>query len=373
MKKRIITLLVPAIALLVSCTKKDPTNTNDPNFDALKADTIVAGGLFGTLIRPDGTIKALGYLGTGADGQTGIACISAGTSHLLLVKTDGTVWGTGGNTSGELGDSTLTGTGTLVQVHDLTNVIRAAAGGNHSLALRSDGTVWAWGANTNGQLGNGTTTDTLEPVQVPGLTGITAISAGLNYSLALKSDGTVWAWGSNSTGQCGVAASISETVPVQVTTVANIQQISAGGTHALALTTSGVVYSWGGNTNGQLGNGTTSTSATLPALVPLLASSVTTAISAGGTHSLTLRSDGKIICWGNNTSGQVTESGIPQRPTPIILSLENIAKIAAGYDFSYCIGTDGTVWGWGNNATSQMGTASGLSGTVYAPTKLPNQ
>ncbi|ADI84086.1 choice-of-anchor D domain-containing protein [Geobacter sulfurreducens] len=35
----------------------------------------------------------------------------------------------------------------------------ATAGGSHSAALKSNGTLWTWGQNTSGQLGNGTTTE----------------------------------------------------------------------------------------------------------------------------------------------------------------------------------------------------------------------
>jgi hypothetical protein len=35
--------------------------------------------------------------------------------------------------------------------------VAVAAGCYHSLAVRSDGTVWAWGYNSSGQLGDGTT------------------------------------------------------------------------------------------------------------------------------------------------------------------------------------------------------------------------
>ena len=53
-----------------------------------------------------------------------------------------------------------------------------AAGAGHSLALKSDGTVWAWGLNSSGQLGDGTTTTRTTPVQVDGLSNVIEVAAG---------------------------------------------------------------------------------------------------------------------------------------------------------------------------------------------------
>jgi len=43
---------------------------------------------------------------------------------------------------------------------------QVSAGGSHTLAIKSDGTLWAWGWNEYGQLGLGNTTDQHSPVQV---------------------------------------------------------------------------------------------------------------------------------------------------------------------------------------------------------------
>ena len=142
--------------------------------------------------------------------------IAAGGDHSLMLRYDGTVWASGNNGYGQLGDGTTTTRSTPVQVSGLTNITAIAAGWYHSLALRSDGTVWAWGWNGAGQLGDGTTTDRSTPVQVSSLTNITAIAAGAAHSLAIKSDGTVWAWGNNGAGQLGDGTTTYRTTPVQV-------------------------------------------------------------------------------------------------------------------------------------------------------------
>jgi beta-lactam-binding protein with PASTA domain len=56
----------------------------------------------------------------------------------------------------------------------------------HSLALTSQGTVWGWGDNSSGELGNGTTsTSPSGAVQVAGLAGVTQVAAGSLFSLAV--------------------------------------------------------------------------------------------------------------------------------------------------------------------------------------------
>src|SRR5215208_1789067 len=113
----------------------------------------------------------------------------------------GTLWAWGDNSSGQLGDGTLTQRLAPAAVVGLSGVSALSATHMHNLALKGDGTVWAWGNNFAGQLGDGTTTNRSTPVPVTGLSGVTALSAGALLGLALKADGTVWAWGSNERGQ----------------------------------------------------------------------------------------------------------------------------------------------------------------------------
>ena len=80
------------------------------------------------------------------------------------MKSDGTVWAWG--SGGQSGDGTTTTRYAPTQVTGLSNVVALSAGDKHSLALKSDGTVWAWGYNSSGQLGDGTTATRYTPVLV---------------------------------------------------------------------------------------------------------------------------------------------------------------------------------------------------------------
>ena len=130
-------------------------------------------------------------------GPSGIVtALAAGSSHLLTLRQDGTVWAWGENSRGQSsGHGTAKSSQAPVQVQGLSQVTALAVGSSHSVALREDGTVWAWGNNSRGQLVYGTNLSRKAPVQVMGLSRITAVVAGAQYTLALREDGTVWAWG----------------------------------------------------------------------------------------------------------------------------------------------------------------------------------
>ncbi|WP_431809254.1 hypothetical protein [Brevibacillus agri] len=49
-----------------------------------------------------------------------------------------------------------------------TQAKRLSAGGSHTLLVKQDGTVWAWGQNEKGQLGDGTTINRPIPVKTNG-------------------------------------------------------------------------------------------------------------------------------------------------------------------------------------------------------------
>ncbi|MEW6447431.1 MAG: stalk domain-containing protein [Bacillota bacterium] len=80
------------------------------------------------------------------------------------LKRDGTVWNWGLNDWGQLGDGTINevragvrggGKWPPVRVKGLAGVKLLSAGNTHTLVLKEDGSVWAWGNNWNCQLGLG--------------------------------------------------------------------------------------------------------------------------------------------------------------------------------------------------------------------------
>lgn len=78
-----------------------------------------------------------------------------------------------------------------------------SAGQSHSLAIKNDGTLWAWGSNYEGKLGDGTYNNRITPVQVGHENKWETVTAREGFSAAFKKEGSLWFWGNNASGQFG--------------------------------------------------------------------------------------------------------------------------------------------------------------------------
>ena len=192
------------------------------------------------------------------NGLTGVTEISVGLCHTVAVKEDGTVWAWGLNSYGQFGDGIYNGYSMVPkQITGISGVKAVAAGGVHTLLLKEDGTVWASGDNPYGQLGNGTKSYSCTPIQVVGIDGgVKEIAAGEIFSVALKEDGTVWTWGADDYGQLCNGSGGSSISPLKVPGANSVKAITAGFNHTSAIQDNGMLLAWGRNDDGQLGDGT---------------------------------------------------------------------------------------------------------------------
>ena len=184
--------------------------------------------------------------------------IAAGRNHTLVVRTGGELWGWGANGSGQLDDgTTTTPRSSAVRATGITGAVAAAGGSAHSLVLLSNGQVWATGDDSSGQLGDNGSTARSTMAQVAGVPLASAVAAGQSFSSVRTQAGEVWSWGAGTSGQIGDGAGTTRRTPVKTTLTGTITHHAAGDNHGIAVTSTGIVYTWGYNLFNQLGDGTT--------------------------------------------------------------------------------------------------------------------
>ncbi|MCL4439642.1 MAG: Ig-like domain-containing protein [Firmicutes bacterium] len=345
-----------------------------PGMNEVKS--ISAGYNFFIALKNDGTVwtwgsNTYGQLGNGTTADsatpvqvsgpggvgylTNIVVVSNSDNWSIALKDDGTVWAWGRNIFGQLGNNTFTNSSYPVQVSQLQNIVAISAGGGFNLALRSDGTVWAWGYDMNYELGIGVTSSGVnKPVQVKApsgsgyLTNVVSIAAGSYTSYALKTDGTVWSWGANNAGGLGNAPLSTGWSPYPgqvkgpnaVGYLTGVVAISAGKDQVFALMPDGTVWGWGRNYDFELANPVYGLS-----LYPVRVeqydgttySNLTgiTAIAAGASVSVALKSDGTVVEWGRKNTTY---------PNPVA-GLQNIVAVASG-PASMALDANGKIYTW---------------------------
>ena len=155
--------------------------------------------------------------------------IAAGSFFNVAIRADGTLWSWGDNTYGQLGTSSaLPSIPELTQIGSDNNWVDIAAGDSHVLAVKSDGSVWSWGYNALGQCGIGSNVASINtPTRITNVSdgsntlsvlGITLdnekrIACGKNHSFIIArtslGDNILYAAGENTSNQLGIDYTIS--------------------------------------------------------------------------------------------------------------------------------------------------------------------
>ena len=219
---------------------------------------------------------------------------------VVATKTDGTLWGWGNNTYGEIGNNTTTLYSSPVQVGSDTTWNSTAGGifgGNGTGAVKTDGTMWAWGYNGDGRLGHNNETNYSSPVQIPGTTWDAGLrkNSGTQSRAAIKTDGTLWVWGENSWGQLGINSRTLHSSPTQVPGT-TWSKCSASGSIHMYLKTDNTLWVCGRNNDGELGINSKDDSRSSPVQIP---GTTWSDIMIGKYHMAATKTDGTLWIWGD--------------------------------------------------------------------------
>lgn len=143
----------------------------------------------------------------------------------------------------------------------------------------------------------------------------------------------------------------------------NAKAVSSGTDHTCAIEPSGQVVCWGDNSEGQLGDGTTDSSLTPVKVKGTGAGDAwlddATKIDSGAYHTCAVRRYGQAVCWGYNVYGQLGNDRTASSSIPVkVENMYNAKQIDAGSGHTCAIRQTGQALCWGNNPHGQLGDGS---------------
>ncbi|MDU4880369.1 MAG: chromosome condensation regulator, partial [Clostridioides difficile] len=178
---------------------------------------------------------------------------------MFIVKSDGTAYATGNNSSGQLGLGDTINRNKFTQINlDNIKKISTSIDGNTTFAIRNDGTLYSTGLNTKGQLGLGdiVNRNTFTKVNIQ---NVRDVVLGTTHSHAIKDDNTLYSCGENTHGQLGLGSESNhpDVLTFTVNNITNVRDVYCSDTTTFIVKDTNIAYCCGYNNNSQLGMGNT--------------------------------------------------------------------------------------------------------------------
>jgi ubiquitin-protein ligase E3 A len=301
-----------------------------------------------------------------------IAAVAAGHDYALYVSTAGTLLVTGTTAFGALAHGPNTPTlpaPTVVPALAHAKIVAVAAGSAHWLALDSLSRVYSCGHNASGQCGNGATENLHTPQIVVGLWSapVIHVSAGDTHSAVLTVNGDIFCFGANKygqTGQTGFSIKLATLYPTRVLVPDALAPaaVTAPPEPATAFDVDGDAVMSPASSNAPRRKRDPSPSPSRSHAAKLYYVDV----ACGGMHTVALRSDGVLVCWGKGMNGQVGQGSSANAYAPIIArpsagynaagqaSAPSFLAVSAGARHSAAVATNGTAYLWGDGHLGQI-------------------
>lgn len=315
----------------------------------------------------------------------GVAAVSAScnSSHVFVIKLDGSLWGWGFNNVNSNRTKCMLGLGKEVRCIDnptkiMDNVVSVSTSNYHTLALKKDGSLWSWGTPGFGAV-------SLVPSKI--MDNVIFAKTGGNYSynsLVIKEDYSLWVSGDYNVFPYGLCDGITLDAkkPEGITKVMeNVKYAVAKYGSNYAIKQDGSLWSWGKDNTGELGNGgkydqgpggsswgsigeepiyKVYTYQRSP--LKILDNVKRVIPAADGVYAYT--ADGGSWIWGDSTEAKAhlinnklqifkpleSEKTVPRK------CVEDFIYISAYENSSVVLKSDGSIWVKGDNEYGQLGT-----------------
>ncbi|MBM3207923.1 MAG: hypothetical protein FJZ57_04885 [Chlamydiae bacterium] len=323
----------------------------------LKSGSMLDNSLYGIGRNTNGEFglnNATGYTNYTLTGSQNVVDVWCSQGYLQL-KSDGSLFATGYNTYGELGQGDIIYRSSPTQIPGVWDSFINDNGGQYhnGFAYKSDGSLWGWGYNAFGVLLTNNIFPRSSPVQVFAAGTYSKVSSSHSNLQLLKSDGTMWGVGYNAYGGLGqVTDIVNRSSPVQMGTDTNWTDTASGHYFSLGLKNDGTLWGWGYNLYGELGQGDIVPRSS-PVQIPGSWSDIGADIHVSYARKTT---DNKIYMWGYNSVGNFGKENANPRSSPVLLGSDgNWKSVRTGYTYvTYMTDYNDNLWGAGSNGSYQL-------------------
>ena len=193
-----------------------------------------------------------------------------------------------------------------------------STGSNFACGLKTDGTLACWGDDQYNQNAHWQTS--------PPTGTFSSVSCGHESACGVMTDSTLVCWGGpmNSSTSTATSTNTSTSLSTGTTIAGTFSSVSVGYAFACATRTDGSLLCWGENSDGQ----TTQPSGSF------------LSVSAGSGSACALNTDHAVVCWGRQLSSSLVSPTAPPEGT--------YSSVSVGDTFACGVMTDGTLACWGD-------------------------
>jgi alpha-tubulin suppressor-like RCC1 family protein len=155
----------------------------------------------------------------------------------------------------------------------------------------------------------------------------------------------------------GVA--LEEAYTWSFTTRPGIRALGLGQFFSCAVRTDGSLLCWGQNDRDQTGTGLT-TDVPRPTAIQAAGIDDWLVVDGSLTHACAVQSDHTLWCWGDNEAGKLGDNSTTDSDVPVQADAPSAdwLAVAPGFVHTCAVKLDGTVWCWGRSLSGQLGNGS---------------
>lgn len=142
-----------------------------------------------------------------------------GKAYAFFIEADGSLWAVGTQENGVQGTGDGVDHRQPVRVgtdSDWADVAASRFWGYSAIGLKTDGSIWGWGSNSSSQLGLDGAGARVTPERIGTDNDWKMVTMGVSHTMAIKADGSLWGWGQNYNGQLGTGDTESRPKPVRI-------------------------------------------------------------------------------------------------------------------------------------------------------------